>query len=291
LSSSGRTRRRPVDARTPADRFEVTFWGVRGSVPAPGAATQRYGGNTPCVEVRAGARRIVLDAGSGLRPLGERLRDAGGRVEADVLLSHYHYDHLQGLPFFAPLAEPGNRFVFHGPRREGRSVQDVLEGQMVPPYFPVTLDQLARAAIEFRSIEPGEPFTIGPVRINSAELDHPGGNLGYRLEYRGRSLVYATDVEHTEQPAEALVELARGADVLLHDAMYTAEEYEERRGWGHSTWNGALATAEKAKVKRLVLFHHDPDRSDRALDAVLKRVQRAFPKAIAAREGLTLRLA
>ncbi|HUM12526.1 MAG TPA: MBL fold metallo-hydrolase [Myxococcaceae bacterium] len=263
---------------------------MRGSVPAPGSATQRYGGNTPCVEVRAGERRIILDAGSGLRALGERLREAGGRLEADLLFSHYHYDHLQGLPFFAPLAEPGNRFVFHGPRREGRSVQDVLEGQMVPPYFPVTLDQIARAQLEFRSIEPGEPFSIGPVRITSTELEHPGGNLGYRLEYGGRSLVYATDVEHTDTPAEALVELARGADVLLHDAMYTADEYEERRGWGHSTWNGALATAKAARVKRLVLFHHDPERDDRALDALLWRARNVFPRTTAAKERQTIRV-
>lgn len=263
---------------------------MRGSVPAPGAATRRYGGNTPCVEVRAGSRRIILDAGSGIRALGEHLRDSDRPVEADILLSHYHYDHLQGLPFFAPLAEPQNRFVFHGPRREGRSVQDVLEGQMMPPYFPVTLDEVARAAIEFRSIEPGEPFAIGPVQITSAELDHPGGNLGYRLEYGGRALVYATDVEHTETPAEGLVDLARGADVLLHDAMYTAPEYEQRRGWGHSTWSGALATAEAARVKKLVLFHHDPERNDRALEGVLRRVQKQFPRTIAAREGQTLSL-
>ena len=242
------------------------------------------------MEVRAGDRRIILDAGSGIRALGERLRDTDRPVEADVLLSHYHYDHLQGLPFFAPLAEPQNHFVFHGPRREGRGVQDVLEGQMVPPYYPVTLHHLARAAVEFRSLEPGEPFSIGPVHITSAELEHPGGNLGYRLEYGGRTLVYATDVEHTDRPAEELVDLARGADVLLHDAMYTPDEYEERRGWGHSTYGGALATAAAAKVKKLVLFHHDPDRADRALDAMLRRVQKAFPRTIAAREGLTLRL-
>ncbi|HTS83289.1 MAG TPA: MBL fold metallo-hydrolase [Myxococcaceae bacterium] len=263
---------------------------MRGSLPAPGSATKRYGGNTPCVEVRAGDRRIILDAGSGIRALGERLRDAGGSVQADVLLSHYHYDHLQGLPFFAPLAEPQNKFTFHGPRREGRSVQDVLEGQMVPPYFPVTLDQLARSTIEFRSIEPGEPFHIGPVRVASAELDHPGGNLGYRLEFRGRSVVYATDVEHTEYPSESLVELARGADLLLHDAMYTADEYEARRGWGHSTWGGALATAEAARVKKLVLFHHDPEHSDRTLDALLRQAQKQFRATVAAREGQTLKL-
>ena len=242
------------------------------------------------MEVCAGSCRIIVDAGSGIRALGQRLRDAGGRVEADILLSHYHYDHLQGLPFFAPLAEPGNRFVFHGPRRESRSVQDVLEGQMVPPYFPVTLDEVARAQLEFRSIQPGEPFSIGPVQITSAELEHPGGNLGYRFEYGGRSLVYASDVEHTDTPAEALVELARGADVLLHDAMYTADEYEERRGWGHSTWGGALATAEAARVKKLVLFHHDPERDDRALDGLLRLVRRSFPETIAATEGTTLRL-
>jgi len=263
---------------------------VRGSVPAPGTATKRYGGNTPCIEVRAGGRRIILDAGSGIRGLGEELKDSGRSVAADILLSHYHYDHLQGLPFFAPLTESQNHFTFHGPRREGRSVQDVLEGQMAPPYFPVTLDELVRARIEFRTIEPGGTFGIGPVRITSAELDHPGGNVGYRLEHGDRSLVYATDVEHTDRPAEALVELARGADLLVHDAMYTDPEYAQRKGWGHSTWSGALATAEAARVKKLCLFHHDPDRDDRALEAVLKKVQKQFPRAIAAREGQTLRL-
>jgi phosphoribosyl 1,2-cyclic phosphodiesterase len=291
LSSSGRTRQRPADAVAPADRFQVTFWGVRGSLPAPGAATRRYGGNTPCLEVRCGSRLIVLDAGSGLRALGDRLMGSTAPVQADVLLSHYHYDHLQGLPFFTPLFEPQNRFTFHGPRREGRSVRDVLEGQMVPPYFPVTLDEVARAGLEFRTLEPGAPFWLGEVRVSSAELDHPGGNLGYRLDYRGRSLVYATDVEHTDRPAEVLVELARGADVLLHDAMYTAAEYDSRRGWGHSTWSGAVATARAARVKQLVLFHHDPSRDDRGLDALVKSVRRLWPKTLAAREGLTLRLA
>ncbi len=240
--------------------------------------------------MRAGGRRIILDAGSGIRGLGEELRDSGRPVAADILLSHYHYDHLQGLPFFAPLTEPQNHLTFHGPRREGRSVQDVLEGQMAPPYFPVTLDELVRARIEFRTLEPGGTFDIGPVRLTTAELDHPGGNIGYRLEYGGRSLVYATDVEHTDRPAEALVELARGADLLLHDAMYTDPEYEQRKGWGHSTWSGALATAEAARVKKLCLFHHDPDRDDRALESVLRKVQKQFSRMVAAREGLTLRL-
>ena len=178
---------------------------MRGSLPAPGAATRRYGGNTPCLEVRCGSRLIILDAGSGLRALGDRLLGSNSSVQADLLLSHYHYDHLQGLPFFTPLFEPRNRFTFHGPRREGRSVRDVLEGQMVPPYFPVTLDEVARAELEFRTLEPGAPFWLGEVRVSSAELDHPGGNLGYRLEYRGRSLVYATDVEHTDRPRKRQV--------------------------------------------------------------------------------------
>jgi phosphoribosyl 1,2-cyclic phosphodiesterase len=234
---------------------------------------------------------VILDAGSGLRALGDRLLASGSPVQADLLLSHYHYDHLQGLPFFTPLFEPQNRFTFHGPRREGRSVRDVLEGQMVPPYFPVTLDEVARAQLEFRTVEPGAPFWLGEVRVTSAELDHPGGNLGYRLEYGGRSLVYATDVEHTDRPTEVLVELARGADLLLHDAMYTTAEYEARRGWGHSTWSGAVATAQAARVKRLVLFHHDPGRDDRGLDALVKSVHRQWPNVLAAREGLTLRLA
>ena len=264
---------------------------MRGSLPAPGAKTRRYGGNTPCVEVRCGPRLIILDAGSGMRGLGDQLERSRRPVVADILLSHYHYDHLQGLPFFTPLFEPENRFTFFGARRQGRSVQDALEGQMVPPYFPVSLDQVAKARLDFRTVERGASFDLGEVRVRSAELDHPGGNFGYRLDYRGRSLVYATDVEHSEKPAENLVELARGADLLLHDAMYTGAEYPNRQGWGHSTWNGAVATARAAGVRRLVLFHHDPSRDDRGLDALVKTVRRQWPVTIAAREGQTLKLA
>ena len=162
---------------------------------------------------------------------------------------------------------------------------------MVPPYFPVSLDQVAKARLDFRTVERGASFDLGEVRVRSAELDHPGGNFGYRLDYRGRSLVYATDVEHSEKPAENLVELARGADLLLHDAMYTGAEYPNRQGWGHSTWNGAVATARAAGVRRLVLFHHDPSRDDRGLDALVKTVRRQWPDTIAAREGQTLKLA
>jgi len=162
---------------------------------------------------------------------------------------------------------------------------------MVPPYFPVSLDQVAKARLDFRTVERGASFDLGEVRVRSAELDHPGGNFGYRLDYRGRSLVYATDVEHSEKPAENLVELARGADLLLHDAMYTGAEYPTRQGWGHSTWNGAVATAHAAGVRRLVLFHHDPSRDDRGLDALVKTVRRQWPDTIAAREGQTLKLA
>ena len=201
----------------------------------------------------------------------------GRPVEADFLLSHYHYDHLQGLPFFAPLVEPENRFVFHGPPRDGQSVKDVLEGQMVQPYFPVTAGRVPRAASSSGASSPVSGCELGAVRVTSIELNHPGGNLGYRVECRGRSVVYATDVEHADRPAESLVEFARGADLLIYDAMYTDDEYEQRRGWGHSTWAGALATAEAAQVKTLVLFHHDPERDDRALDAVLKRVQKQIP--------------
>ena len=234
---------------------------MRGSLPAPGAKTRRYGGNTPCVEVRCGSRLIILDAGSGLRGLGDRLQRSGRPVVADVLLSHYHYDHLQGLPFFTPLFEPEKRFTFHGPRRQGRSVQDALEGQMVPPYFPVTLDQVAKARLDFRTVERGAPMALGEVRVRSAELDHPGGNFGYRLDFRGRSLVRHRRRAHRAahgEPGGAGPRRGRP----LHDAMYTAPSTSSaragvtapgtgdghrpsRRGWG---W---------------VLFHRDPGRDDR----------------------------
>lgn len=273
--------------------FHVRFWGVRGSIPSPGASTSRYGGNTPCVEIRCGDELLIFDLGSGVRGLGDEYGRARDGLRASIFLSHYHYDHLQGLPFFTPMFNPKNAFAVYGPTRNGAGVQQVLEGQMVQPYFPVTAKMVFRAQVDYRSIAEGDEIRIGDAKVTALELNHPGGNLGYRVEYNGKSVVYATDVEHGHALDEKLAEFAKHADLLIYDAMYTEDEYTGRSGpaktgWGHSTWEAAVIAADKARVKTLVLFHHDPTRDDAGVEKVLKLVRKKRPDAVAAAELMTI---
>jgi len=261
----------------------VTFWGVRGSIPTPGRSTARYGGNTSCVEVRVGDERIVLDMGSGLRPFGRALAaSAGARVT--FFLSHYHWDHILGMPFFGPAYDPARTVVIHGSDRSGRTVQDALAGQMTEPYFPVSMSAM-RAQLDFRPIADGAVVAVGDATVRACELAHPGGVLGFRIEAGGRSLVYATDFEHGLGSDETLVDLARGADLLIYDAMYTPDEYPRYRGWGHSTWAEGVRIAKAAGVRELALFHHDPSHDDAAVAAIEAAAKAEFPGAFAAREG------
>ncbi|MFZ5469306.1 MAG: MBL fold metallo-hydrolase [Myxococcota bacterium] len=268
----------------------MRFWGVRGSIPAPGARTSRYGGNTPCVEVRCGDHLLIFDLGSGVRLLGE---SHPAPLKASIFLSHYHYDHLQGLPFFTPMFNPQNELVIYGPTRNGQTVHQILSGQMQQPYFPVTAEMVFRAKVEYRPIDEGERVVLGEAVVTAVELNHPGGNLGYRVDFRGRSMVYATDIEHGSEMDQRLASFAQGTDVLIYDAMYTEDEYLGRSGppktgWGHSTWQGAVEAAHRAQAKKLVLFHHDPTRGDADLEKVLRHVKKQRPDAIAAREQQTL---
>ncbi|GMU59657.1 MAG: hypothetical protein AMXMBFR34_14200 [Myxococcaceae bacterium] len=270
--------------------LSVRFWGVRGSIPSPGPETARYGGNTPCVEVQAGGERLIFDLGTGVRELGEA---ADGPVEAHVFISHYHYDHLQGLPFFGPIFNPQSRFLVRGPTRNGRTVREVLAHQMQPPFFPVTTD-VFRAQVEYQPFEAGDRARLGEAVVSAIEANHPGGNLAYRLDYKGRSVVYATDTEHGDRD-EQLIEFARKADVLIYDAMYTDDEYLGRNGspkigWGHSTWQNAIKIAADAGAGTLVMFHHDPTRTDEQMDALVREVKRYRKATIAAKEGLVIRL-
>lgn len=271
----------------------MKFWGVRGSIPSPGERTSRFGGNTPCVEVRCGSERLIFDLGSGARGLGESYPSP---LKASIFLSHYHYDHLQGLPFFTPMFNPKNQFALYGPTRNGMSVKEILAGQMVQPYFPVTAEMVFRAQVSYGSIGEGQTLTIGDAKVTAIELNHPGGNLGYRVDYKGKSLVYATDIEHGSDVDDRLARFAQGTDVLIYDAMYTEDEYlgrsgSPKTGWGHATWQASIKAADAAHAKTLVLFHHDPTRDDDGMDAVLKSVQKFRPEAVAARETETLVIA
>lgn len=275
-----------------AGGLEVRFWGVRGSIPAPGSHTQRYGGNTPCVEIRFADELLIFDLGSGARALGDSLDKKG--IRASIFISHYHYDHLQGLPFFTPMFNPKNVFTVHGPTRNGLGIREILAGQMVQPYFPVTAEMVFRANVDYREIKADTRLELGGGVVSTLELNHPGGNLGYRVDYKGKSIVYATDIEHGSALDERFFEFARGTDLLIYDAMYTDDEYHGRSGapktgWGHSTWQAACVAADRAKVKTLVLFHHDPTRDDRGMEKLLREVRKHRPEAIAARELTTLR--
>lgn len=266
--------------------FFVRFWGVRGSIPSPGTQTRRYGGNTPCVEVRCGGEQMIFDLGSGARVLGTSYP---APFKATIFLSHYHYDHLQGLPFFTPMSDPSSAFRLFGPTRNGMSVKEILCGQMVQPYFPVTAEMVFRAQLEYQAMNEGDRVELGDAVVTALELNHPGGNLGYRVDYRGKSIVYATDVEHGTAADERLAQFARGTDLLIYDAMYTEDEYLGRSGppktgWGHSTWQASVRAADLAEVKKLVLFHHDPTRDDAGMAKILREVRKHRPEAVAARE-------
>jgi phosphoribosyl 1,2-cyclic phosphodiesterase len=271
--------------------IHIRFRGVRGSLAAPGVTTAAVGGNTSCVEVQVGDARIVLDAGTGLRALGDELV-TGGASQTTILLSHLHWDHIQGLPFFAPVYTPGHRVdVLSGPNGV-MPLEDALRHQMRAPFFPVDFEQV-RAQVRAREVAPGERFEHHGVTIAMARLNHPDPVWGYRLEHGGRSIVYATDTEHYACVDPVLRKLAAGADTLIYDAQYTPEEYRgdagpARVGWGHSTWGAAVELARACGVRQLVLFHHDPRRTDEGVAALEDRARAVFPGTVAAREGATL---
>jgi phosphoribosyl 1,2-cyclic phosphodiesterase len=251
--------------------MRVRCWGTRGSVPSPGPNTARYGGNTSCVEVRtADDRLIILDAGSGLREFGDTLGRAGP-VRAELFLTHFHWDHIQGFPFFAPLYEASTKLCLHGARQQGFDLPALLGGQMAPIYFPVPFDAIS-ADLTFAHLT-RSPWRSHGVEIAFFPLRHPGSTLGFRVRAGGVSMAYVPDNELAGDAFAVgptwrarLVRFLRGVDLLFHDAMFTDAEYRSRCGWGHSTFSQAVALAEEAAVGRLHLFHHAPSRSDQELD-------------------------
>jgi len=272
--------------------MEIRFWGVRGSIASPGPETALVGGNTSCVEVRCGDEHIVLDAGTGLRTLGNELMKQRAPVKTSLLLSHFHWDHIQGLPFFVPAYLPTTKLTVVGSSDGRHTLRDKLSRQMTEPHFPVQLDDLS-AELAYREVRPSQIFEIGDVRVKVARLNHPGGVYAYRLEHGGRSLVYATDTEHYACVDPTLLALACGADMLVYDAQYTPEEYRgevggSKVGWGHSTYVAGAELANAAGIGRLVLFHHDPQRSDAAVIAIEEAARALFADTIAAREGMVL---
>jgi CheY-like chemotaxis protein len=272
--------------------MRIRFWGTRGSLAKPGATTVRYGGNTSCVEVQApDGTLIVLDCGTGAHELGQALlASRGGHpICGHLLITHTHWDHIQGFPFFAPLFDPANEWDVYAPQGLGQRLEDTLAGQMAYTYFPVTLGQLG-ATIRYHELAEGS-FDVGSVRVTTRFLNHPGLAMGYRLEAGGVVLVFATDHEphsrhHAEAPSavdrippvhhedQRHVEFLAGADLVIHDAQYTLEEYPKKLTWGHTPAERAVDFARAAGARRLALFHHDPLRTDEAVDRVLEACRR-----------------
>jgi phosphoribosyl 1,2-cyclic phosphodiesterase len=272
--------------------MQITFWGVRGSIPAPGPSTVEIGGNTSCVEVRAGKAILIFDGGTGLRLLGKKLIKESP-ITAHMFFSHVHWDHIQGFPFFEPAFVKGNEFHLYGGNNVSRTLEETLEGQMDQPNFPVDLGAMG-AKVTFRDVPEGEAVEIddglgGKVRVTNARGNHPQGVFAFRVEHSGKVVVYATDTEHYEgRIDENLAMLAKGADVFIYDSQYTPEEYAGKKGWGHSTFEEGVKLAKHAGVKRLVLFHHDPTQNDAAVRDKEKRAKALFSNVLAAHEGLVL---
>ncbi len=307
--------------------IEVKFWGVRGSIPSPGSGTVKYGGNTLCLaltfSLKSGRRLVIIDAGSGIRHLGDALSaDAVDNepISAEIYLSHTHLDHIMGLPFFSPLYLPGTCLKIHGPvTSESDTLRDVIGGQMSYRYFPVRLEELA-ADIEYVNLKEGCYDLDDGIVLSTKYLNHPLLTLGYRIEYQGRIVCTAFDTEpfynlFDSNPSDPLYDetlsaegdraardenhrleaFFRGADLLIHDGQYTRSEYESgRKGWGHSPIEHAVDASKRAGVKRLVICHHDPARTDSQLDHISERISREQKgeemDVIIAREGMTIRI-
>jgi phosphoribosyl 1,2-cyclic phosphodiesterase len=273
----------------------VRFWGVRGSTPTPQSENLRYGGNTSCVEVRVNGDIYVFDCGTGFRNLGKQLSQeqavngkSGHPINAHIFLSHFHWDHIQGIPFFEPLYNNrDSSFVFHSSSRT-RGLQQALEEQMADPYFPVNMSEMA-AHRQFCTIDEGRT-TLEGCTVQSKWLNHPQGCLGFRMETQGKTIVYATDNEPGDPVFDKSVrKLAEGADLLIYDAQYLPEEYAARKqGWGHSHWREAVNVVLESGAKELILFHHDPDHTDSCIDAVVKQAREHYPKVRAASEGMEI---
>jgi phosphoribosyl 1,2-cyclic phosphodiesterase len=289
---------KPTEMSNPIAK--LSFWGVRGSTPTVDPATWRYGGNTPCVELIApDGTQFIFDCGTGLRMLGNRWANgnggsSGGSAGTHIFVTHYHWDHIQGLPFFMPLYAEENEFQFYSFRSKylgPDSLRQVLETQMALPYFPVDCSAM-NSHREFREVDGGESFTIGSNKITTRWLNHPQGCLGFRVETPAGTVVYATDNEPGVPALDKnLRELAADADIFINDAQFTPERLAaDRKGWGHSSWLEGVNIAREVNAKTLVLFHHDPDSTDRVIDEILQQARGEFDSAFAASEGMVITL-
>ncbi len=281
----------------------ITFWGTRGSTPSPGRNKSKYGGNTSCIELNLSNNQlIILDGGPGIRELGNSLVKKRKKINATILITHYHWDHIQGLPFFLPAYGAGNNFTIVGSNHSQFPLNKIFSSQMESIHFPVKSSALS-ARIKFKPLSTSN-LRIPDTELKSTQVNHPGITYSYSITFDSHKIVYMTDNEllpcthrgksHTTHTREAFINFIQGADVLIHDAQYSEREYRLKKGWGHSSWKEAATLAAESEVKHLVLFHHDPDHDDRSIDAILQRCKaflrkmRAPTKCTAAMEGNTI---
>ena len=270
--------------------MRLKIWGVRGSTPTPEIENLAYGGNTSCIEIRSDSNQVyIFDGGSGVRNLGQALMAEAKdeKLSVHMFLTHYHWDHIQGIPFFAPLYRSENEMSFYASCALG-SVQERRQGQMSRPYFPVNMDQRTHPNfVEFDTRD----LRVGDLVIHPFPLNHPQGAYGYRIASGPRVVVYATDLEHGHPELDRVLrDYCQQADILIYDSHYTPEEYEAHRGWGHSTWLEATRVARDTGVKQLILFHHDPARDDQMVWQVVQQARLEFENTIAAKESWSISL-
>jgi phosphoribosyl 1,2-cyclic phosphodiesterase/anti-anti-sigma regulatory factor len=269
--------------------MQIKFWGTRGSTPTPDPDHMKYGGDTTCVEIRtSGGKRLILDTGTGIRRLGmELITDSNGPISSDILLTHGHWDHIQGFPFFAPAFVPGNSFTFFGLFKADGRVEESLRGLMGELYFPVHFEAIARQ-LHFQDILEGTREIQG-ITVSCCVVNHPQGALAYRIEHEGSAVVFCPDTEHTPDDLQPkLIELCQDAEYLIHDSHFAPEDYEKYRNWGHSTYETGIAVCKEAGVRTLVLFHHAPEHDDDFMDDLLYRANQEWPHCVAATRDLEL---
>ena len=269
--------------------MRVRFWGVRGSTPTPQMENMGVGGNTACIEVRSDSNQILIfDGGTGIRLLGKQLEKEFGTqpIRGHILFSHFHLDHIQGIPFFRPLYNPNNNFTFYfAGRRDANLVMDALAGIIADPYFPVDMSKLP-CSREYVDLTEGT-FDVADTKILVLPLQHPQGCVGYRIVQNGKTITYCTDVEHgTDWSDRNVLTLAKDSDLFIVDSQYTPEELPDHQGWGHSSWKQAIESGIQARVKKIALYHHDPYHEDSAIEEILQSAMKLHPNVIAAREGL-----
>ncbi len=269
------------------NNFVITFWGVRGSCPTPGPETVQYGGNTPCVQIVIDNKLLILDAGTGIRNLGNELEVQSSKVTADIFITHTHWDHIQGFPFFKPLYKKGNYFNIYG----CENIDKLLIHQLQKTFFPVQFDQI-KSELKFTYLQENDLIQINKkLKVRVLRSNHIGVNFAYRIESRGKACCYLTDMEHSEADKHKLIDFIKKSDMVIYDAKYTDKEYcNGKKGWGHSTWQEGIKLVKAARAKKLILFHHAPHRNDKELEEIEKKAKLVYPDTQAAREGMVISL-